>query len=161
MTTTPDVEVDPRPELESTWSCSVGAVSGLVATVLTGVVIVAVDVETLRVAIAGLYGFEGSLVAGWLAHLAHGTLFGVLFAAVIADPAFHEISEQRWKTALAGVGFGLALAVCATGILMPIWLDLFGASDVPAIPYVTGPSVAWHLLYGVVLGGLFATFEQW
>lgn len=155
-----ETEVEPLPELRSTWSCRAGAVSGFVATVAMGLAIVAVDVETLRVAVAGLYGFEGSLLAGWLAHLVHGTLFGVLFAAVAADPALHEVSERRWRTCLAGVGYGLGLALAGTGIVLPIWLAVLGVPGVPSIPHVTAATVTWHLVYGAVLGWLFASLER-
>ncbi len=155
-----EAEVEPLPELDSTWSYWTGAVSGVVATALVGVVITVVDVEVIQVGVAGLYGFEGSLVVGWLAHLFHGTLFGVLFAAVVADPAFHEISDQRWKTSLLGLGYGLVLAVGGTGIIMPIWLSAVGGPVVGSLPYLNAATLLWHLLYGAVLGGLYAVVAR-
>lgn len=148
------------PELQPTWLYRAGAVCGFVATVVMGLAITAVDVETLRVAIAGLYGYEGSLVAGWAAHLAHGTLFGVVFAAVLADPGLHRVSERLWKTTLVGVGYGLFLAFAGAGIIMPIWLGMVGFTGVPGIPYITGATVVWHVIYGAVLGGLVSVMEQ-
>ncbi|WP_152041309.1 histidine kinase [Salinigranum salinum] len=137
---------------ESGVSWRTGGLAGFVATVVMGLVIGVMDLATLRVAIAGLYGFEGSLVAGWVAHLAHGTLFGVVFAGVLADPGLYRVSEWLWKTVVAGVVFGLVLAVAGAGIVLPIWLGAVGVDVGASIPFVTVPSLLWHTLYGVVLG---------
>lgn len=138
-----------------------GAIAGLAATVAMGIAISLVRLETLRLAIAGLYGFEGSLVVGWIAHLFHGALFGVLFAALMSDPGVYRITDWRWKSVLAGVVYGLVLAVVGAGIIMPIWLDAAGFPGAPSIPNVTVPLLAWHVVYGVVLGGIFPFVEEW
>lgn len=147
------------PELQSTRLYRTGAASGFVATVAMGLVISAGDIEVLRVAIGGIYGFSGSLVAGWLAHGVHGTVFGVIFAAVLSDPGLHGLSDQRWKTTVAGIVYGLVLAFAGAGIIMPIWLDVLGIMLVDSIPYVTAATVTWHLVYGAVLGALVSTIE--
>lgn len=128
-----------------------GALAGLLATVAMGVAITVTDLGVLRSSIAGLYGFEGSLLVGWVAHLAHGTVFGVVFAAVLSDPGFHRIERWVWKTTVAGAVYAVVLAVVGAGFVMPVWLGLVGAAGAE-VPMVTAPSVAWHLVYGVVLG---------
>jgi hypothetical protein len=140
---------------EATVSWRAGGAAGFVATAVMGAAISAMDLGTLRVAIAGLYGFEGSLVAGWAAHLVHGTLFGVVFAALLADPGLHRVSEWLWKTLVAGVVFGLVLAVVGAGIVLPIWLGVVGVDVGASVPFVTVPSLLWHAVYGVVLGAGF------
>ena len=97
-----------------------GTVAGLVATVAMGLAITVTDLSTLRSAVAGLYGFEGGLLAGWLAHLAYGTVFGVVFAAVLSDPGLFRLAERRWKTALAGIVYSVVLAVGGAGVIVPI-----------------------------------------
>jgi len=74
-----------------------------------GLATMAGDLAVLRDAVAGLYTFEGSLVAGWLAHLAHGTLFGLVFALVLSDPGLYRVTDWAWKTVLAGVVYGFVL----------------------------------------------------
>lgn len=145
---------------ETRWAWKGGALAGLVATAVMGVVISLTSLATLRLAIAGLYGFEGNLTAGWVAHLAHGTLFGVVFAAVLTDPALYRLSERVWKTTVAGIVYGLVLAVVGAGILMPIWLSATGFADPPSIPNVTTSSLVWHLVYGAVLGVLFSLLDD-
>lgn len=156
MTTRNDLEpseaVSP---FEARWAWKGGALAGLIATVMMGLAISAVELSTLRIAIAGLYGFEGNLVVGWVAHLAHGTLFGIIFAGVMADPGLHGVSNWVWKTVIAGVVYGLVLAILGAGIIMPIWLGVAGFPTPPSIPNVTVPLLIWHGIYGVVLGSLF------
>lgn len=136
------------------WRAGGGA--GIVATVVMGVFIMLIDLPTLRTAIAGLYGFEGSLVVGWGAHVAHGAIFGLLFAVVLADPSLYRIQESLSRTVAAGVVYGLVLAVAGAGIIMPIWLGLVGFPTPPSLPFVTPATVSWHVVYGAVLGGVYA-----
>ena len=141
------------------WSWRGGAVAGFVATAVMGVAVTLGQLPVMREAIAGLYTLEGNLLAGWVAHLAHGTLFGMVFAAVLTDPALHRVSDWTWKTVLAGVAYGLALAVAGAGFVMPVWLAVVGFPSPPAVPNVTVPLLAWHVVYGAVLGGVFALYE--
>ena len=148
------------PAFESDWRWRGGAVAGFVATAVMGIAMMVMNLATLQEAIAGLYGMEGSIAAGWLAHLAHGTLFGVVFAFLLADPGLHRVTDWRWKTLVAGVVYALMLAVVGAGIIMPIWLDVAGFPTPPRIPFVTTSLLLWHLLYGLVLGAVFPTVEQ-
>jgi len=144
--------VERESPFESTVSWQTGAIAGFVATAVMGIAIWITNVETLRVVIAGLYGFEGTALAGWVSHLAHGTLFGVVFAVVLSDPGLYRVSEWLWKTVLAGLVYGLVLAVVGAGIVMPIWLDFVGLDVPTALPFVTTSSLVWHAIYGFVLG---------
>ncbi|WP_435178816.1 histidine kinase [Halorussus sp. AFM4] len=156
MTTQSDTErgeaVSP---FEVKWAWKGGATAGLIATFAMGLAISVVQLSTLQIAIAGLYGFEGSLVAGWIAHLVHGSLFGVIFAGLMADPGLYRVSDSFSKTVVAGVVYGLVLAIIGAGIIMPIWFGLAGFPTPPSIPNVTVPLLIWHGIYGVVLGSLF------
>jgi hypothetical protein len=145
---------------ESEWSVRGGAAAGAVATVVMGIVNMVTDLPTLRVAIAGLYGFSGNLVAGWIAHLVHGSLFGVVFAVILADPGLHGLTDDRRRTLVAGIAYGLVLAVIGAGIVMPIWLWSVGVTPQPSIPHVAGATLTWHLVYGLVLATLFPALED-
>lgn len=153
-------QTEPVNPFEDRWAWKSGAVAGFIATLGMGIVIILMDFETLRVAIAGLYVQEGSLVAGWIAHLIHGTLFGLLFAYVLTDPGLAGITRWTWKTVLAGIVYGLVLTVVGAGIIMPIWLNAVGFASPPPLPNVTGSSLIWHFVYGATLGGLFAVLEN-
>lgn len=148
----------PSRRFSSQFDWQSGAVAGAVAAAVMAVVISVADLPLLRDAIAGLYLLEGSLVAGVLVHIVHGTLFGVIFAALLSDPGLHGITQWRWKCTVAGIVYGFVLAVAGAGIIMPIWLNAVGASGPQQIPNVTIPSLAWHVVYGTVLGLAFSTF---
>lgn len=150
--------VDP---FEGRWPWKSGALAGFLATVAMGIAISVMDFETLRVAIAGLYIQEGNVVAGWIAHLAHGTLFGLLFAYVLSDPGLVGITRWAWKTILAGIIYGLVLTIVGAGVIMPIWLNAVGFATPPPIPNITGASLVRHFIYGGILGTVFTLLERW
>jgi hypothetical protein len=153
-----DSEDDP---FEPSLSLEAGAVAGAIATVVMGIVITLMDIETLRVAIAGLYGQEGSLAVGWIAHVFHGTLFGIVFAVILADPGFYRLTQWPWKTAVVGVIYGLVLGVVGAGIVMPAWLTMIGIQQqTPTPPNLSTNSLVWHTIYGLVLGAVFPLVED-
>lgn len=162
--TTHEEELRPSSEqadpFSSRWDWQSGAISGLLAAVVMGVGITVTQQATVQVAIAGLYGQAGNLVVGWLAHVVHGTLFGVVFALVLAEPGLYHLTDWPWKTVLAGIVYGVVLAVGGAGIVMPIWLELLGGPAPETIPSLSAPMLVWHLLYGAVLGILFPYVED-
>lgn len=143
------VEIQTRLQSDVQWGH--GALAGFVASLAMALVIGLWDATVLRDAIAALYQQEGNLVVGVLTHVIHGTLFGVLFALILSDPGLYHLDEHTGKSVLAGVVYGLALALFGAGIIMPIWLNSLGSQDLP-MPYITGPLLVWHLVYGTVLG---------
>lgn len=137
-----------------------GAAAGFVATLVMGLAITVVDPGMLRDPIAGLYGLQGSLLAGWGVHLVHGTIFGLLYALVMADPSLTAGTRGLPRSITAGVVYGVVLAIVGAGVIMPMWLEVVGFAAVPAFPFVTGSSLGWHLIYGAVLGGLFPFLDE-
>ena len=153
-------EVDERSEFDAPAAWRGGAVAGFAATVATMAVILPVEPELFGETIAGMYGLEEAVAVGVIAHLVHGTLFGLLFAGVLSDPGVVGITNWLWKTVVAGLVFGLLLAVMATGFVLPAWAQFVGLTDPPTMPYVTTTLLAWHLLYGAVLGVVFPFLER-
>jgi hypothetical protein len=138
-----------------------GALAGCVATVVMGLALTAVDASIVSESIAGLYGASGNLRVGWVAHLVHGTLFGVVFAVVLSAPGLYRVGEWLPKSVLAGVVYGLVLAVAGAGIVTPMWLEAVGVAGPSSLPHVTVTLLVWHAVYGGVLGALFPVFEGW
>ncbi|WP_226022222.1 histidine kinase [Halomicrobium salinisoli] len=133
-----------------------GAVAGAVAAAVMAAAIGLGDLSVLRDAIAGLYLQAGNLVAGVLVHVLHGALFGVVFAVVLSDPTLSRVSNSLAKTVVAGVVYGLVLAVVGAGVVMPMWLDAVGNEAGLSIPNLSVPLLLWHLVFGVVLGAAYA-----
>lgn len=128
-----------------------GALAGFVAAVAMALVVGVLGIGLFDT-IAAMYGQAGTPVYGVLAHLVHGTLFGLLFAAVLSDPGLYAIEAQPVRSVLAGLVFGLALAVAGTGLILPIWVNALAGDLTLSIPYITGPLLVYHLVYGSVLG---------
>lgn len=137
-----------------------GVTAGFLATIVTAVPILLAGTDLLSTTIPGMYGFENALAVGVVAHLIHGTIFGLVFAVVLSDPELVPITNSLTKTVLAGVVFGMALAIVGTGIIMPVWISAVGVVTAPTMPYVTSGLVGMHALYGLVLGALFPFIEQ-
>jgi len=137
-----------------------GAGAGFVAAVAMGLTFVLFDPALLREYVPGLYGLAGSMVVGWVAHLVHGLLFGLVFAVVMDDPSLVSVSGRIWTSVVAGVVFGIVLAVVGMGIVMPMWSRAAGLSAAPEIPFVTAPLLAGHIVFGAVLGAVFPFVDR-
>ncbi len=102
--------------------------------------------------IGALYGIETPVV-GWVTHLFHSAVFGLLFVAIAAHPQVNRgLSGPLWA-GLLGVGWGTILWFAAAGVLMPMWLSFVG---LPArIPTLTLAGFVGHALWGAVLGVMY------
>lgn len=152
---TADATEDEAAELTADVVLKEGAVAGLVAGFVMGVVMNLTAPEVLGEAISALYGFRGSLLVGWIAHLLHGLVFGVLFAALLREPSLYSLAAGRSRWIGIGIVYGLVLAIFASGIIMPMWLSAVGFENAPPIPNINGMTILWHAVYGAVLGALF------
>jgi len=152
-------EVTAESEFDAPIAWRGGATAGFLATLATTLVMLPVDAEFFSQTIAGMYGLDGVLAVGVGAHLVHGTLFGVVFAAVLSDPELLGITNWLWKTVVAGLVFGIVLAVVGTGFVLPVWLQFVGLNELASMPYVTTALLGWHALYGAVLGVVFPFLE--
>lgn len=142
-----------------------GAVSGAVAGVTMGVVLH--GVLGLMPTIGALVGVETTL-AGWAVHLFNSTAFGMLFVALFDRPFFDDLRGDVGGCLSLGVLHSGLLGVITGGLLLPVSLALAGATSLPIptlpLPGVTaglefGVAIAVaHVLYGVVLGRVFAAF---
>lgn len=130
-------------------------VAALVAGVLMGFIIQSLS-GGLPV-IGALYGVE-SVAVGWVTHLFHSVVFGVLFAAVVTRPEVQRLVSTLPAVALVGVGYGIVLWLVAAGLLMSAWLNLVGIpTPVPSLGQV---GLVGHVIWGGVLGGVFALLHE-
>lgn len=137
-----------------------GVVGGLVGGIAMGAMIWMNKQATLEMAIPALYTLEGA-VAGWIVHLFHSLVLGLVFVALVRLPALREYSESLLPSAGLGLVYGAVLWVVAAGVVMPAWLQAVGFAGAPMLPNWALPgSLVPHLVYGVLLGVVYAFLER-
>lgn len=133
-----------------------GTLAGIVAGIVMGVMLTTQMTPVIEKAIPAMYGLSGGL-AGWVIHVSHGAVLGVAFAGLL-----DAVDASEWSTAkLAGVGlaFGVALWAVLAVLVMPVWLDAVGFANAPSVPNVSVKSLVGHVVYGLVLGGVYAVLD--
>lgn len=130
-----------------------GVVGGIAGAAVMAVLVSIMNAAVLAGAIPALYGLSGG-VAGWVVHLSHGAILGVVFAALV------EMVYPGERSAATIVGLGLLWGVVTwvglAALVMPLWLSAVGFPMAPPFPNVAPPSLLWHLAYGGVLGVAYA-----
>ena len=152
-----------RDDTDRNWRA--GAVGGFVAGVAMGIVLH--GALGLMPTIGALIGIE-TVLAGWGVHLFNSTLFGLLFVALFDRPFFDDLGTDVGGCLSLGVIHSALLGVLTGGLLLPTAIAIEGATSLP-IPTLPVPGLTAgfefavviavaHLLYGVVLGRVFAAF---
>lgn len=129
-----------------------GVVGGLAGGVIMGAIISMMSPKTIVVTISALYGLAlpPNGIAGWIAHLFHSAIFGVVFAAIASEAGF---GGSVGRSTVAGLVYGTVLWIVMVNIIMAIWLNVVGFSSGPALLEFTLPgNLPPHLVYGMVLG---------
>ncbi len=103
-------------------------------------------------AIGGLYGIQ-SMGVGWVLHLFHSIIFGLIFIAIVDQIPMDPDQQYIKRYGFFGFAYGLLLWLGAAGIIMPVWLNLVGIPT--EIPFLTIPSLLGHSVWGIALGGLY------
>jgi two-component system OmpR family sensor kinase len=131
------------------------ALAGLVAGVVMGAYM---HFTTGLVPVIGaLYGTE-SLLIGSLTHEFHSLVFGLIYAGILV------VLPRWWQTdwrgqVSVGAAWGAVLWLVASGLIMPLWLNLVGIAT--PIPNLSPNSLLAHLLWGLVLGAAYQASQQW
>lgn len=127
-----------------------GGLAGGLAAVLFSVVVPPQDMMPM---VAALYGAEGA-VWGWVFHLLHGVVFGVVFA-VIARGARRLTggAGQVVAGSVLGAVYGAAVWLIFAAFVMPTWIGEVTEMSPPTPDWNTLSLVA-HVVYGVALGVL-------
>lgn len=135
-----------------------GAAGGFLGSVAFGLLMqFVIPQPVLETAIPAMYGVAGpALAVGWAIHLFHGVAIGLVYALVAtidaASQYVHDVGGGVAAGALYGIVVWLALAV----VVMPIWLEAVGFPGAPPLPNVALPSLVGHVVFGAVLGAVYA-----
>lgn len=147
-----------------------GAIGGVIGSLLFGAVLWFVDPTIITEAIPAIYGIEPAGTAGWLFHLGHGLVLGSVFGFLVTrDPIFGTLMADvetgflaamgpGMRLTLAGFVYGLAVWTILPVVVLPLWSTVgFGN---PGFPGPAAASLGGHLLYGLLLGALFALIVE-
>lgn len=139
-----------RADLSSSWTWTASVAGGLVAGFVMGLLMH--FMMGAMPLVGALYG-QPTVIAGWLAHLFHSVVFGLIFAAVIGSTSLREYGLYG----MIGLGavYGIILEVIAAGFVLPLWANAVSAGGGLPVPFIVLPGFLTHILYGVVLGGVF------
>lgn len=131
-----------------------GAVGGLAGGAAMGVMMSIMMAPVIQDAIPAMYGLSGGL-AGWVIHMSHSAVLGVVFAAIIGA-GFGRYSDNVGATIGIGAVYGIVLWAVLAALVMPVWLAAVGFAGAPPFPNFALPgSLPAHVVYGVVLGAVY------
>lgn len=139
----------------STWKA--GAIGGIAGGLVFGVMMTMMMPEIMAGAIPGMYGFGESPAAGWVLHLFHSVVLGVVFAAIVA--AKPDIAASTGKSLGTSVAYGVVLWVVLATFVMPAWVGAM-TPMAPPVPNVNPMSLVGHVVYGAVLGAVFPALTE-
>ncbi len=136
-----------------------GVIGGLAAGLVFGALMSLMTPMVLQMGIPAMYGIEGPAGAiGWVIHMSHAAVLGVVFAAIAG--AVLESDASIGKTVATGTVYGVALWVVLAVLVMPIWLSAVGFAGAPPLPNIGVESLVGHTVYGIVLGAVYATLRE-
>ncbi|WP_439026059.1 DUF6789 family protein [Haloarchaeobius sp. DT45] len=135
-----------------------GVLGGLVGSAVMGALVLAMNPKTLAVAIPSLYTLAPpeNPALGLVVHLSHGAVLGVAFAALVGVLDADSVAQRLGL----GLGWGVVTWVALAALLMPVWLDAVGSPANPPFPNFAIPSLLWHAVFGLVLGGVYAAVDD-
>lgn len=144
-----------------------GAIGGIVGSLTFGLVLWVVDPAIITETVPAVYGIEPMGTAGWIFHLAHGLVLGVIFGFLVsrdfirgalmtdADADFLAAMGPGARITIAGFVYGLTVWALLPLTLLPTWL-VIGGVDASGFPVFAFESLVGHALYGLFLGLLFS-----
>jgi hypothetical protein len=135
-----------------------GAIAGIAGGILFGLLMQMMSAPTPdggsmpMMAMVAMVVRSTSIVVGWLYHLFNSAVIGALFALLLGSRVSGNASGLAW-----GAVWGIVWWVLGGLILMPLFLGMpaFAPLQMPPMRGVAMGSLVGHLLYGLVLGGVY------
>jgi hypothetical protein len=139
---------------ESGGNWRAGVLGGIAGALVMGGLVLAMSPPVLAVAIPSLYTLAPppNPAVGMVVHVSHGAVLGVVFAALVGTFGV----ESTARRVGLGAAWGVATWIGLAALLMPVWLSAVGSPASPPFPNFAPPSLLWHVVYGAVLGGVYA-----
>jgi uncharacterized membrane protein YagU involved in acid resistance len=138
-------------------------VSGLIAGVLFGVMMNVMtaptpDGESMPIiAMIGQIVGSPTMTAGWLYHLFNSAIIGAVFGWLLGNQVHNYGTGMGW-----GAAYGFAWWILGGLVLMPVLLGMpaFAPLTMPEMRVVAIGSLVGHLMYGLILGGVFVRLRH-
>lgn len=139
-----------------------GAAGGLVGGIIFGFVIrFGMPEDVILRAIPSLYGVSGPApIAGWIFHLFHSVLFGLIYTKIMSYNGLTEHASDPIEGAVAGTIHAYILMILITVVYS---LAFFAGISVPEelpLPYVGMASYLGFTVFGAVLGVVYALLDN-
>lgn len=134
--------------------------AGIIGTLAFGLLYQAIGrTAVISMAFPAMYGIQGpALAAGWAIHLFHGAVLGVVYAGAVSVSPLSTYANRIVPAIGLGVVYGILTTIVLAGLILPVWLGAVGFPGAPPLPNVTLPSLAGHVIYGVLLAVLYPIF---
>ncbi|MHC3438693.1 histidine kinase [Natrialbaceae archaeon A-gly3] len=136
-----------------------GMIGGIVGGLVFGVMMTMQMEMVIVEAIPGMYGLGPSGEIGWMIHMAHSAVLGVVFAAIVVLGGLGDRFETSRSLALVGLGYGLVLWLLLASFVMPAWVGAM-TGMAPPVPDWNVESAMGHAVYGVLLGVVYAVLTR-
>lgn len=136
-----------------------GFAGGVVGTTAFGVMLTVMMPDVIEVAIPSMYGLAPppDLLIGWVVHLVHGVILGVVFARLVGLAGVSGDSPAA--AVAAGVGYAVVVWLVLAAFVMPVWLSAVGSPADPPLPNFSVPSLIGHAVFGLLLGAVYAAMD--
>ncbi|HEY3162214.1 MAG TPA: hypothetical protein VGJ78_24800 [Vicinamibacterales bacterium] len=140
-----------------------GIIAGLIAGVVFGIMMQMMSAPTPEggqmpmMVMVAMVVRSMSLAVGWIYHLFNSAVIGAIYAWLLGRRAVTVGSGLAW-----GALYGVAWWIIGAQILMPLALGMapFASLTMPPMRMVAMGSLIGHLLYGLILGGLFPVLAR-
>ena len=140
-----------------------GAIAGIAGGVVFGVMMQMMTAPTPdghsmpMMGMVAMVVHSNSLAIGWLYHLLNSAVIGGLFGLVLGARVHSIGTGLGW-----GALWGIVWWVIGGLILMPVLLGMeaFSALKMPGMRPVAMGSLMGHLIYGLILGGIYARIHR-
>ena len=98
-----------------------------------------------------------TLAAGWAYHLFNSAVIGAIFGWILGNRASDYGQGLGW-----GAAYGFAWWILGGLVLMPLFLGMapFAPVMMPPMRMVAMGSLVGHLVYGLILGGVFVALRH-
>jgi len=140
-----------------------GTAAGLIAGLVFGLMMQMMMAPTpgggqmRMIAMVGQIVGSPTVAVGWLYHLFNSAVIGAIFGWLLGSRVYGYGSALGWA-----VAYGIVWWILGALILMPVLLGMaaFAPLMMPPMRMVAMGSLVGHLIYGLILGGVFAALRH-